>query len=300
MESALIDFCEAVVPDSFADALQTFAAHTGLKWGVMPSSHYWFQPPKVHVGLFALAMVFCVALRSLSRGFRSSAIAQLLSRGAGRSLRCSANTFIACLLMICLGAQVYTKGSRPKPLVQLAWLLMPCHIFTGLWVWILLHGSPQSYGRNCYLATLMVDWLWGPVAAALRPDWGDHRFLWESYIFATHHGLLLLLPFYYAVRYDTLGLSWPHIFHMTWVPTLINFALFCPYGLFVGLNVNYQLAPPPLGRKAPAVLRSVMFRPAFVITCVVLSVISNVMTRWVAKMIRAMLSAAQHTKPKAM
>lgn len=298
MDNAFISFCDAVIPDAFADVLQLFAAHTGLKWGVMSTSQYWFQPPKVHLGLFVLVMLLCAFLYRHSRGFKSNAIAQLAVKGAGRSVKCPINTLIAYLLLLCLAAQVYTKGSRPKPLVQLAWLLMPCHIFTAVWVYIFLHDKPQSYARNCYLATLMIDWLWAPVGAAVQPDMGDHRHFWESYIFFLHHGLLLLLPFYYAARYDTLGLSWSHVCHLTWVPTFVNFAFFGPYGLFIGLNVNYQLSPPPLGSKAPAELRGVLYRLYFVLAFVVLSVGMNLATRFVGKAIRAVFSAGQRLKRK--
>jgi hypothetical protein len=298
MEKAFTSFCEEVVPDFVADALNAFAARTGLRWGVMSSSEYWFQPPKVHVVLFAIAIGFCAVLHRYSRGFRSHALTQLAMKGLGSSVKCPINTLIACILMVCLVAQVYTKGTRPKPLVQLAWLLMPCHVFTAVWIFIFLHNKPRDYPRNCYLASLMVDWLWAPVGAVMQPDMGDHRFPWEGHIFVVHHGLLLLLPFYYAARYDTLGLSWPHVFHFTWVPTFVNFAFFGPYALFIGLNVNYQLAPPPLGSKAPAVLRGVLFRPFFVLTFVALSLLSNTMTRMGGQALRRVFAMAQRAKRK--
>ncbi|KPA75047.1 hypothetical protein ABB37_08733 [Leptomonas pyrrhocoris] len=298
MESAFTALCDAVVPDVLAGALQTFASHTGLKWGVVSANQYWFQPPKVHIGLFVLGMIFCAVLQKRSRGFRGGAIAQLAVKGAGRSVRCPINTLVAATLIVCLGAQVYVKGSRPKPLVQLAWLLMPCHVFTAVWIYIFLHDTPRSYANNCYLATLMMDWSWAPVAAALEPDWGDHRFFWEGYIFFTHHTLLLLLPVYYAARYDSLGLSWPHVFHLTWVPTFVNFSIFAPYGLFIGLNVNYQLAPPPISGPVPAALRSVLFRPAYVLIFVALSVLSNALTRQGGKVLRTALTAVQRAERK--
>lgn len=300
MDNAFVALCDAIVPDVVADGLQHFAQATGLRWGVMTRSQYWFQPPKVHVGLFVVMIAFCAVLHRYSRGFKSKAIAQLAAKGVGRSVRCPINTLIAFILTVCFCAQVYTKGSRPKPLVQLAWLLMPCHIFTLVWVYIFVHDSPQHYGRNCYLASLMMDWLWAPIGAAVQPDWGDHRHFWEGYMFFVHHGLLLALPFYYAARYDTLRLSWPHLLHLTWVPTFVNFAFFGPYGLFIGLNVNYQLAPPPLGSAAPAVLRTVLFRPAFVAAFVVLSVLSNVVTRLGAVLLRGVFSTAQTVKRKVM
>lgn len=288
-----MQLCDRVVPDVVADALQALAQHTGLRWGVMSASQYWFQSPKLHVVLFIAGMLFCALLQRHSSGFRSAATTRLSMAGVGRSLRCPINKLIAYVLMVCLAGQVVTKMSRPKPFVQLGWLLMPCHIFTAIWIHVFLHDAPSVYGRGCYLASLMIDWVWSPLGALAQPDWGDHQYFWEGYVFFVHHGLLLLLPVYFAARYHTLPLDRPHLWHLTWVPTFVNFAVFVPCGLLLGLNVNYQLSPPRLGNAAPAVLRTPLYRPAFVVLFMVLSVLSNLTARLLGKALSGTLRSAK-------
>ncbi|KAK7196444.1 TMEM164 family [Novymonas esmeraldas] len=287
MDAKVVAWCEYVVPDAADDALRWIASRTGLRWGVMPKRQYWFQSPKLHVVLCALAMIFCVVLYRQSRGFRAGAVARLTARGRGRSLRCPLNKLIAYVLMLCMAGQVVAKLSRPKPLVQLGWLLMPCHIFTACWIHLFLRDAPRHYGRGCYLASLLVDWMWSPLGALAQPDWGDHQYFWEGHMFFVHHALLVLLPVYFAARYDTLGLDWAHVCHFTWLPTFVNFAVFVPCALLLGLNVNYQLSPPRLGRSAPAVLATALYRPPFVVLCVLLSIGANAVVRLLGKIIHA-------------
>ncbi|KAG5482941.1 hypothetical protein LSCM1_06980 [Leishmania martiniquensis] len=285
MEVEVVGWCDYIVPDVLADVLKGIGGRTGMRWGVMPTHQYWFQPPKLHVALWAVAMVLCGVLHRQSRGFRSAAIARLHMAGVGRSLKCSLNRLIAYMLMGCLAAQGLSKALRPKPLVQLGWLLMPCHLFTGMWAYIFMRDKPHQYGNGCYLASLLVDWVWCPIGALVQPDWGDHQYRWEGYVFFLQHGLLVLAPLYFAARYDTLGLDWAHLCHLTWVPVLVNFAFFTPCSLLLGLNVNYQLAPPRLSSSAPAALRAVLYRPVLMPVFVALSITANMAIRLLGKKI---------------
>ncbi|GET87328.1 hypothetical protein, conserved [Leishmania tarentolae] len=297
MDAKVVAWCDYVVPDVVADIFTMMGDNTGMRWGVMPSHQYWFQPPKLHLVLSAVALLFCTVLHRQSRGFRSAAISRLGITGVGRSLKCPINRLIAYILIVCLAAQGFIKASRPKPFVQLGWLLMPCHIFTGMWIYIFMCDRPHQYGRGCYLASLLVDWVWCPLGALVQPDWNDHQYPWEGSIFFLHHGLLILLPLYFAIRYDTLRIDWAHLYHLTWVPMLVNFAFLAPCGLFLGLNVNYQLAPPRLGNRAPALLTSTLYRPALVPVFVALSIVVNVAVRMLGKAIgKLFLSAQKLTK----
>ncbi|EPY33420.1 hypothetical protein STCU_02227 [Strigomonas culicis] len=179
-------------------------------------------------------MLTCTLLYQQSKGFAARAKAALGARGVGWSVRCPINTAISMVLLLCFASQVYAKGSRAQPLIQLGWLLMPCHVITLVWTWVFLHQGPQHYATNCYLATLFLDWWWSPLAALLVPDRSDHVFPFESTIFRVHHGLLIGLPFYYALRYHTLGLSRAHVCHLTLIPVLISFGIFTVYALFTG------------------------------------------------------------------
>ncbi|CBZ25153.1 conserved hypothetical protein [Leishmania mexicana MHOM/GT/2001/U1103] len=285
MDAEVVAWCDYIVPDLFADVLTVIGDRTGMSWGVMPAHQYWFQPPKLHVVLCAAALLFCRVLHRQSRGFRSAAISRLATAGVGRSLKCPINRLIAYILMVCFAVQGLTKASRPKPFVQLGWLLMPCHLFTGMWIYIFMRDRPHQYGSGCYLASLLVDWVWSPLGALVQPDWDDHQYLWEGYIFFLHHALLLLLPLYFVARYDTLGLDRAHLYHLTWVSTFANFAVLAPCGLLLGLNVNYQLAPPRLSNSAPAIVKMKLYRPALMPVFVALSVVANIAVRMLGKVI---------------
>ncbi|KAG5482772.1 hypothetical protein CUR178_06813 [Leishmania enriettii] len=293
MDVGVVGWCDYIVPDVLADVLKVVGDRTGMSWGVMSSHQYWFQPPKLHVVLWVMAMMLCAVLHSQSRGFRAAAIARLSKAGLGRSLKCTINKLIAYMLMGCLAAQGFSKASRPKPLVQLGWLLMPCHVFTGIWVYVFMRNQPHQYGSGCYLASLLVDWVWCPIGAVAQPDWGDHQYRWEGYAFFLQHGLLVVVPLYFAARYDTLELDWAHLCHLTWVSVFVNFALFTPCGLLLGLNLNYQLAPPLLKSSAPAALRAVLYRPALTPLFVTLSIISNTGVRLLGKAISKHFNSAQ-------
>ncbi|CAM42156.1 conserved hypothetical protein [Leishmania braziliensis MHOM/BR/75/M2904] len=293
MEAEAIAWYDYIVPDVIADVLKATGDRTGMRWGVMPAHQYWFQSPKLHVVLYVVAVVFCAVLHRQSRGFRSAAIRRLSMAGLGRSLKCPINKLIAYMLMVCLAVQGFTKASRAKPFVQLGWLLMPCHLFTGMWIYVLMRDRPHHYGSGCYLASLLVDWVWSPLGALAHPDWGDHQYLWEGYVFLLHHGVLLLLPLYFVARYDTLGLDWAHLCHLTWVSTLFNFAFLAPCGLLLGLNVNYQLAPPRLSSRAPTVVKTALYRPALIPVFVALSIIANIVVRLLGRIIRKLFTSFQ-------
>eukprot|EP00796_Vickermania_ingenoplastis_P001280 gene1280-735_t len=242
---ALTQCVEAIVPDSAEEALVRLGQHTGMRWG--PSTHrqYWFQPPKVHLFLFVV-MNFLMAgfLHHISRGFRGRALGRVGAVCARSSLQSRLNTVLSVLLMSCLAANAVAKLDRPHPWIQVGWLLMPCHLMSATWAYLLMRQSREAYPNSCYLATLMLDWSWAPLLAVAYPDCSDHRHRWESYVFALQHALLLILPVYYAARYHTLGLHWKHVCHFTWIPIVINFGVYTPYALLTGLNLNYMLYPP--------------------------------------------------------
>lgn len=288
---------EAVIPNLAVHTLVAICEATGLRWGVTPRPLYFYQSPSLHIFIFAMGVTFCYAFYLNSRNFRAGAIRRLRTLGAGRSVKCPINTAIAAILIGCLATQVAAKASRPKPLIQLGWLLMPCHILTAVWVYIFLHNKPSDFGSCCYLGTLTVDVLWGPLAALASPDMGDHQFRIEGTIFVLHHSLLVLLPFYFAIRYNTLGMSWQHLWHLTWVCTTYKLVFSTPYALLTGMNLNYMLYPPTV-RFAPAILKSVYYRPAYIAIFMLFSVMCNVIVRFVAKMVRKVMSQVQHLKRK--
>ncbi|CAD2221971.1 TMEM164 family protein [Angomonas deanei] len=292
-----VQAANVLVPDCVGKAVKAFGDSTGLLWGPSSAQQFWFQSPKEHVFQYLLALIVVALFYSVSKNFRVNAKAALSAKGAGWSTKCPINTLIAYILLGCFLLQVYVKGSRSQPFIQLGWLLMPCHLTTLTWVYIFLHDKPQHYGRNCYLASLLIDWFWAPISAVIAPDWSDHKFAFEPTVFYVHHGLLLLLPWYYAIRYHTMPLSRSHLLHSMWVPMLISFGLFTPYALLTGLNVNYMLYPPPL-KGLPAVFTSPFYRFPFVAVQSILNVFDNLIIRGVADVFCWVMNGMKRAKRK--
>lgn len=289
---------DVVIPDCVVSALTSVCDATGLKWGVMSRKDYFFQPIRLHILMTTVAVLFCAILYQKSKGFRKVAVAQLTTAGAGWSTKCPINTAIGVFLLSCLATQVYAKTTRSKPLVQAGWLLMPCHMITIAWAYVMLRQKPRQYGQNSYVASLLIDYAWSPLGAIAAPDKGDHQFAFESQLFVIHHWLLVLLPVYYAARYHTLPLTREHVMHLTWLPTLLNFAVKTPLALLFGLNIDYMLTPPPV-KGLPAVFSSIYYRPAYVPVFIALSCASNLFIRFTGEAVAYAWNNVDHLKNKA-
>ena len=139
--------------------------------------------------------------------------------------------------------QIVSKAVRPKPLVQLCWLFMPCHLLTGIWAYIFLSGVKHE--RWCrYAATLCLTYHWGPIMAMVAPDVNDHQYFVEDILFAVHHILLLAAPLVFASRYGLLPQSFRFYCHVTWIG-IAQYTFFYQFiGYVAGMNVGYQMHPP--------------------------------------------------------
>ncbi|EAN98430.1 hypothetical protein C3747_204g39 [Trypanosoma cruzi] len=242
----LVSVADALVPQVVADWLVAVCRHTGQAWGPNAAEKlFWFRPPKVHVFEFVVLHVFVWCCFRASWGYRSRAWRYTCRISRGKSTKSLLNKLLGVFFLLCWACQVLLKISRPHPFVQIGWMLMPCHLFTLLWAAVLLRTGPSQYPENVYLATLAADYHWGPTAALASPDWGDHQYKFESYFFMVHHGLLFIMPFYFAVRYDLLPMTRSHLLHATALATLVNIGFYTPYSYISGLNVNYMLYPPP-------------------------------------------------------
>lgn len=292
-----MQYIDKVVPTALADVLVSFYEATGSKWGVVTRNEAFFQPPKLHIVLLAAVLTFAIAWGRRARRYRTEAIARLATRGAGWSTKCPINTAIAYTLLACFAAQVYSKGSRPKPLVQLGWLLMPCHMTTLVWAYIFLRQRPEHYGNNCYIASLLVDWAYNPLGALLSPDKRDHQFPFEGTVFLLHHVLLALLPVYYAARYHTEALSGQHVMHLVWVSVLLNYYVRTPIAFFLGLNLGYMLSPPPVA-GLPQLFHSIYYRPAYTLLFIPIACAHNVAYRFLGECLAAAANRIRRAKRK--
>ncbi|RNF15293.1 TMEM164 family protein [Trypanosoma conorhini] len=296
----LVSLADALVPQAIADGLVALCRRTGQAWG--PNSAealFWFQPPKVHILEFVVVHVFVWWCFRASAGYPARAWRRLRRVSRGKCQDSRLNMLLGLVLLLCWSFQVLLKALRPQPLVQLGWLLMPCHLLTLLWVAVLLRTGPSHYPTNVYLATLAADYHWGPVAAMASPDWGDHRYKLEAPVFMVHHGLLLIMPCYFAARYELLPLTTSHLLHVTAVATLVNIGFYTPYAYISGLNLNYMLYPPPkLMRVFP--FTSVAYRFYVIAILIALTAMFHVVIAGFGEGVRWLLSLGKrrHQPPK--
>jgi hypothetical protein len=255
--------------------LEAVWAATAWRWGPNPPALYYHRPPSQHVAEFILLNLFVAVLFLLSRGY-TRAFSKPPFRPPIR--RSSFDRSLGAMLMMIWLSQVLLKAVRHQPAVQILWLLMPCHLFTLGWAYILLSETCDSR-FSVYLGFLMGTFHWGPTAASAFPDWGDHTFPpFEGYLFVFHHFLLMVLPYYFAAKVGYLGLKPPafsvsYFLHITWVATWVNVFWYAAIGYVSGLNLNYQIYPPPLTGTGPAVqlLTGQYYKPIVIALLIVLS-----------------------------
>ncbi len=242
--------------------LELLAQHTGQRWGIVPDpTLFWFRPAGFHV--FESLVIFPF-LYFLWRRYGVSCVHRLLgnpqqrrvTRDSGGDAYFSASKpalmmdyFLGTILAVCWLAQVFFKASRPNPLVQLFWMCVPCHLITVAWAYALL--SPPSWRnyQTCrFLAALLSMSSWGGVMASLFPDWSDHQYRIEGFMFYLHHGALLVMPHYWAAKHGMIRLRADLFWTYIVVALGINFFVYTPLSYVSGVNINYNLYP-HLGMK---------------------------------------------------
>jgi len=239
----IVSWYDGVVVPAFVSLCES----TGLAWGPNERDLFFYRPPWLHPLEFVLFHLFVLVLMAMSRGYFTSVTAtretSSPTKGKHGSKRSRLEMCLGVIFFLCWLSQVYLKSVRPMPLVQIWWLIMPCHLITLLWVYVfLISRNPRL---SMYLASLATACHWGPVSAAMFPDWSDHQYRIEGFIFMLHHGLLVIMPVYYAARHGLVRFSLPFLVHVTWLATWINVGPYTIVSYVTGLNVNYHLYPPP-------------------------------------------------------
>jgi hypothetical protein len=258
------------------ELLKQFCEATGLRWGPNPAHLFWYRPPAFHVVEFILFHLFVYLCFKLSKEWYAK---NVTGKRPVLNPHSTLDLALGSILMICWLSQVVFKALRPNALVQLCWLAMPCHLITLLWCYVLLSKGRKNYRECVYLATLAGLYHWGPVSAALFPDWNDHVFKRaEGLVFVVHHGLLCLMPFYWAFRYDLVPMSWRFSWHYTALATFINIDIYTLLSYVSGLNVNYHLYPPPKVMHWPF-LNTVYYRFNVIAALIIISPILYLMCR---------------------
>lgn len=223
------------------------AKATALQWGPTPEHMYFYRSPTLTIVEFFVEEMACVFLFLLCKSFYADAVLRKPPRAKASS---NFESALGMFFLFCWVSQVIFKSLRPNAIIQLMWILMPCHIFTLLWAFIFLSNpSSGNYNLCVYLASFMVACHWGPVGGIIAPDWTDHQFKLENYVFVLHHTALALVPFYWAARYELLPLTKKFVFHVVWVASSVLLGPHAIVAYVSGLNLMYNLYPPPALRR---------------------------------------------------
>ena len=249
------------------DAIERFCYSTsdyiGPAFGYVTFEDYWFKRPIVHIIEFVAFMLFVGILHWCTNDYIKRFVLQ--KKTPRNRLRDSfLDKFLGVVFVALFISQAFFKLSRPLPAIQVWWLIMPCHLFTIGWSYCLLSrkkGKERNRNLSIYLASVMAACQWGPIAAALFPDWGDHQYPIEGTIFVIHHALLIGMPFYWAARYELLPANEEFFIHVTALATFVNIFFYAIVSYITGLNMNYMLAPPgPLRRNVQEVWDNPWYR----------------------------------------
>jgi len=249
--------------DTIEGHLYTFANATGLAWGAIDQEVYWSRRPIIHVAEFLFFNLVCYGLHLLtSKYYRQMTADRYIPTEILKS--CRFDKFLGYVFILFFLSQVAFKGVREKPLVQLCWCFMPCHLITLVWAYICLcdKSTSKSRGVCILLATMCASFHWGPLGAAALPDRSDHLFPpYEGYVFDVHHALLGIMPFYWACRYQLLPMSWSWLAYTSKWGIWIAIGPYTVIGYIAGLNLYYMLAPPAaLQRKIPQLFDTPLWR----------------------------------------
>jgi hypothetical protein len=245
MERQLLDmFAPGQVPalDAAAEQLVAFTNATGQAWGVTSYENFWYRSPQLHIVEFVVLHLFVLLCFRLSHGYFAEVVTARRPTVNPKSLL---DQLLGVALVACYVAQIGLKGLRPNPLVQVFWMVMPCHLITLVWAYVLLSQGSKNYHFCVYLATMCGAFHLGPVAASALPDLSDHQYFIEGPLFYAHHALLVVMPFYYAARYGLLPLTPRFIAQATAIGSFMNFGPYTVLSYVTGLNINYNLHPPP-------------------------------------------------------
>jgi len=282
------------------DQLYGFANATGLNWGSTPADVYWFKRPIIHLAEFFVFNFVCyLAHLATAKYWHKMTEARTIEPNRLRDSllnRCLGWAFILCFL-----SQILFKAIRVNPFVQLCWLFMPCHLITLTWAYVCLCDKSTSRQRGIciLLATVCASCHWGPVGAAALPDHSDHSLPpYEGYVFDIHHGLLVLMPFYWAARYEFTPISFGWLGYVFKWATFINVGPYSLISYTAGLNLNYMLAPPgPLQRKLPLIFDIPIYRAPTIVGLVLLTILCRTsigFVGWMVKQICTLLVAIKN------
>lgn len=229
--------------------LVALANATGLRWGPTTREQFFYKRPIIHIIEVPLYLLLFYGFLALSRNYFADNVTKHAAREKPKYLM---DQVIGYFMLFLWGFQIVLKCLHSMPLVHLCWMIMPCHVFTVLWGYILTCApEKKNYNLCVYLATMMLGMHWGPLAAGLWPAIDDHEMWIEWPFFVVHHGFLIALPVYWGIRHEYLPLSLKFLWHITGAAGFVTSAIHHPMCWVTGLNLVVHLhLPAPLQQTA--------------------------------------------------
>eukprot|EP01063_Lacrimia_lanifica_P016068 TRINITY_DN22691_c0_g1_i1.p1 TRINITY_DN22691_c0_g1~~TRINITY_DN22691_c0_g1_i1.p1 ORF type:complete len:305 (+),score=84.75 TRINITY_DN22691_c0_g1_i1:57-971(+) len=263
----------------------------------------WQRPAVNHVWEFAI--VNGVAVLAGIVGWRM--LKPTLKNAEGRGPRLfghwAGDALLAAILAACWVAQAWYKIQRNDGWVELGmgvtlprglfWMSMPCHAYTLLAILALLSSKPC---KAKLLASMCVTFSWNTFLGSAFADFSDQVHWTEPYTFIFHHGLLNVLPLYFAASFDFYRLTPAWLLWSSSVMTLFNMGLECPLSYVSGYNINYHIHPPTRGLPYRVFYPDVYYKPKIIAILVVLSTLSTVLIGAVGLQCRRCFVGAQKAK----
>jgi len=171
------------------------------------------------------------------------------SHKESRKLEESRNILLIILSLV-FGIEIGFKLSTK----QVIWLLNPCHMLTGIQLFILSRGNYSISGQ--YLMKLHVYWLTGPLLAILFPVTNTRLFPGEVAVYWIQHGLIMVIPVFLMISNhhehwshssltlkDVLRSELPWSMLSLAILSLYHWIVLQPIGLMTLVNLNNMLCP---------------------------------------------------------
>jgi hypothetical protein len=184
---------------------------------------------------------------------------------------------LALALAASLALVIYFKTTTGR-----GWfLLMPCHYFSCIQVYLLL--APRSaWTERVFNHYIYI--VWPQIMAVIFPDTTGYSCDIEMYLYWVQHTLLIVIPLYTLVmRTERLWpYSWRTHFTCFAIATLTQHNVLTLCSIMSGKNINFMLCPPKIAaiRAAGEYYRPVTHVVAFVlklITRLVLPIVAFVL-----------------------
>ena len=237
------------VLDPLSDGIEILSTHTGLRWGPTERVLFFYRKPVIHAFELIVFQIFIFGFYRMSAGYVAGVVSH-----APRSMPTSnVNRCIGAIMLALWISEVFMHIVRDVPVLLQPHEMLPQQVASLSWVYVFLIAKPRekNYYLCVYIASLLSGTLWIPLSSLISLDVHNSSHVVEFVILVANHVLRVLVPLYFAARYELLPLTVHYLIHVCWVVIFMNANVYTLASYVTGLNVNYQLFPPLTHSKQP-------------------------------------------------